>query len=100
MNSRRVFLKVVSAMISAASDMTFDSVGYAWMTANCFFSSAYTLSLRYAMQGTRLSDFAMAMYNNVISIPFLVSILYLTGELQEVSQRCVSDQISALESMI
>jgi GDP-mannose transporter len=85
-------LMLVSALCGAATDLTFNAAGYAWQIVNCVFTAAYSLYLRGAMDrvsqytsdGGRLSEPSMVFYNNLLSLPFVLGVMSLTGELRGV----------------
>ena len=81
-------LMAVSALCGAATDLTFDLSGYLWQLVNCMFTAGYSLYLRGVMDKvvtltaskSRLDEFSMVFYNNVLSLPFLVALVLLSGE--------------------
>ena len=64
--------------------------GYAWQLVNCVFTAAYSLYLRGAMDRvvkltvnqTKLDEFSMVFYNNLLSLPLLGGLMWTFGELE------------------
>lgn len=89
-----VGLMIVSALCGAATDLAFDAKGYFWQILNCLFTAAYSLYMRGAMDrvaqhtsdGKRLGEFSMVFYNNLLSLPFIMVMMLVTGEAVEVWQ--------------
>jgi GDP-mannose transporter len=81
-------LMLLSALCGAFTDLTFNAWGYFWQMVNCAFTAAYSLYMRGAMDrvvavtsdGKKLGEFSMVFYNNVLSLPFLVILMVVTGE--------------------
>eukprot|EP00246_Nothoceros_aenigmaticus_P003307 TRINITY_DN14360_c0_g1_i2.p1 TRINITY_DN14360_c0_g1~~TRINITY_DN14360_c0_g1_i2.p1 ORF type:complete len:362 (-),score=44.79 TRINITY_DN14360_c0_g1_i2:320-1405(-) len=71
-----LFLMVISAVSGGVTDLAFDAKGYAWQVSNCFFTAAYSLTLRKVMDSARhatvsgsLDEFSMVLLNNLLSLP-------------------------------
>eukprot|EP00878_Enallax_costatus_P011873 GHUV01012397.1.p1 GENE.GHUV01012397.1~~GHUV01012397.1.p1 ORF type:complete len:352 (+),score=58.12 GHUV01012397.1:297-1352(+) len=83
-----LFLMLASAICSAATDLAFDAVAYTWQMVNNFFTAAYSLYLRHVI--TRMAivthkqggtdELGMVVYNNLLSIPMIFALTFLTGE--------------------
>jgi GDP-mannose transporter len=84
-------LMLVSALCSAATDLSFSVRGYTWQMVNNLFTAGYSLWLRGVMN--RMSDmgrthkgagavdeFSMVVYNNLLSIPMIAVIAAVSGE--------------------
>ena len=79
-----------SAVCGAATDLAFSLTGYLWQLVNCFFTAAYSLYLRGVMERlvvmtvnkTRLDEFSMVFYNNLLSLPLLLILIWWAGEFQ------------------
>eukprot|EP00002_Diphylleia_rotans_P020352 TRINITY_DN3953_c0_g1_i2.p1 TRINITY_DN3953_c0_g1~~TRINITY_DN3953_c0_g1_i2.p1 ORF type:complete len:321 (-),score=54.90 TRINITY_DN3953_c0_g1_i2:562-1524(-) len=82
-------LMLLSATISGASDISFSLDGYFWMIINCIFTASYTLAVRFTMGSVRLSDFGLALHNNVLSLPVLILAVVFTGEADVLQERIV-----------
>jgi GDP-mannose transporter len=81
-------LMLLSAVIGAATDTSFNWGGYGWQVANCVFTSAYALYLRSAMDRVaehttdkqKMDEFSMVYYNNLLSIPPILALMAGFGE--------------------
>lgn len=81
-------LMCVSALCGAFTDLAFNLEGYAWQLVNCLFTASYSLYLRGVMDKvttmtvskTKLSEMSMVYYNNALSLPFLLGLIYWSGE--------------------
>ncbi|KAG2492125.1 hypothetical protein HYH03_009616 [Edaphochlamys debaryana] len=81
-------LMLCSAVTGASTDARFTWSGYSWQIANCFFTSAYALYLRSVMDKVaehttnkqRMDEFSMVYYNNLLSIPPIVAMIWYFGE--------------------
>ncbi|KAI3427644.1 TPT domain-containing protein [Psidium guajava] len=82
-----MFLMIISAVSGGITDLSFDSVGYAWQFLNCVLTASYSLTLRRVMdkakQLTRsgsLNEVSMVLLNNLLSLPFAIFLILLFGE--------------------
>ncbi|PNW74619.1 hypothetical protein CHLRE_12g490050v5 [Chlamydomonas reinhardtii] len=81
-------LMIASAVVGASTDSRFTWVGYSWQIANCLFTSAYALHLRsvmdrvtdYTTDGGKMDEFSMVYYNNLLSIPPILVLMWFFGE--------------------
>ena len=81
-------LMLLSALCGAATDLAFSLSGYLWQLVNCVFTAAYSLHLRGVMDRvvvltvgkSRLDEFSMVFYNNLLSLPFLLLLMLASGE--------------------
>ena len=81
-------LMMASAVCGAATDLAFNLYGYLWQLVNCVFTASYSLYLRGVMDRlvsltinkTRLDEFSMVYYNNLLSLPLLLFIIWQAGE--------------------
>lgn len=81
-------LMMASAVCGAATDLAFNLYGYVWQLVNCVFTASYSLYLRGVMDRlvtltinkTRLDEFSMVYYNNLLSLPLLLFIIWQAGE--------------------
>jgi GDP-mannose transporter len=87
-------LMAISATCGAATDLAFDLLGYIWQLVNCLFTAAYSLYLRGVMDRvvahtankTKLDEFSMVFYNNLLSLPLIFVLIVWSGELETVQQ--------------
>jgi len=49
-------LQIISAITGGITDLSFNSVGYAWQTLNCFLTASYSVSIMFC-------DFKLDCYN-------------------------------------
>lgn len=83
-------LMLASAGAGAKTDKKFTYYGYAWQIANCLFTSAYALTLRNVMDKVsqhtttkqKMDEFSMVYYNNLLSLPFIMALMWYFGEWQ------------------
>jgi len=86
---------VISSVVAAWSDVTHSApsspgglhsvtsvvanlnVGYFWMLSNCLTSAAYVLAMRKRIKVTGFSDWDSMFYNNLLSIPVLVTFSFI-----------------------
>ena len=64
------------------NDLEFNLVGYIWMFFNCFATGSYSLYVKKAKKDLALSEYGMALYNNVIMTVLLLPMALFSGELQ------------------
>ncbi|GAB4820036.1 hypothetical protein N2152v2_007082 [Parachlorella kessleri] len=82
-------LMVLSAVCGGATDLTFNLWGYIWQVVNCGFAAGYSLYLRGVMDrvaavtsnGKKLDELSMVYYNNLLSVPLILGMLVVRGEL-------------------
>ena len=91
------------AVLAARHDVEFDASGYFWMGANCCSTASYVLYMNSKSKTVNLTsmfiqsylsldsyqvccfaEWGMVFYNNVISLPILLPVAILTGELPAV----------------
>lgn len=53
------------------------NAGYLWMMLNCFTAAAYLIGMRYRIKTIRLTDSETMFYNNLLTIPVLLSSTFL-----------------------
>ena len=83
-----ILLLFASVVCGGSTDVAFSLVGYTWQFLNCCFTAAYSLTLRGVMDKVKklvknprgLDEFSMVLYNNVLSIPFVVVLMVTDGE--------------------
>ncbi|BAT79245.1 hypothetical protein VIGAN_02209400 [Vigna angularis var. angularis] len=71
-----LFLMIISAITGGITDLSFNAIGYAWQTLNCFLTASYSLTLRRVMDTAKqvtksgnLNEFSMVLLNNTLSLP-------------------------------
>jgi GDP-mannose transporter len=81
-------LMLLSAVVGAYTDISFNWNGYIWQVANCGFTSAYALYLRAVMDKVaehttdrqKMDEFSMVYYNNLLSVPPILCLMFFFGE--------------------
>ena len=85
--SQRVLVAVgimlLGAGIAAWKDLTFDLYSYGLVVLTNILTALYTTSLGDVKKQSRLSTFAILYYNTVLTMPVLLTVCVLTGEMQE-----------------
>mmetsp|Transcript_7510 Transcript_7510/g.16436 ORF Transcript_7510/g.16436 Transcript_7510/m.16436 type:complete len:221 (+) Transcript_7510:252-914(+) len=71
---------ILSALLSGINDLEFSMQGYLWMLANCLFTAAYALYMRYLSVHIKLPKMGMVYYNNLLSVLILFPICLFTGD--------------------
>ena len=74
-------IMAVGAIFAAINDVEFNLVGYIWMGINCCLTAAYVLYMRYASDYITMTRFGMVFYNNLLSVVFLVPLMFVFNEL-------------------
>ncbi|KAK9820437.1 hypothetical protein WJX72_010350 [[Myrmecia] bisecta] len=83
-----LLLMGISAVCGAFTDLAFNLEGYIWQLINCLFTAAYSLYLRGVMDKvvpltvnkTKLDEFSMVFYNNLLSLPLIFGLIIIYGE--------------------
>jgi len=79
-----VCFMVFGAMIAGLGDLTFSLEGYVLVFINCIFTALYLVYIPKTTAETKLNEFGLMFYNNLLSIPF-VFILVIVIESQAVA---------------
>lgn len=79
-----LMLMLAGAVMAGFADIAFSAVGYTWMALNCLATASYVLYLKRAVTTVSLSKFGMVYYNNLLSVPLLLGLALLNGELGSV----------------
>lgn len=82
-------LITLSSMAGGLTDLEFNAAGYAWQLLNCAVTAAYSLYIKKAMGDAAecnedkepLTENSMVLLNNALSLPMLVIMMAMTGEL-------------------
>ncbi|RDX87289.1 GDP-mannose transporter GONST1 [Mucuna pruriens] len=82
-----LFLMIISAITGGITDLSFNAVGYAWQTLNCFLTASYSLTLRRVMDTAKqltksgnLNEFSMVLLNNTLSLPLGLFLIIVFNE--------------------
>ncbi|KAJ2615794.1 GDP-mannose transporter into the lumen of the Golgi [Coemansia sp. RSA 1365] len=65
-------LMVMSSLVGAWNDLTFNGWGYFWMTANCFTSATFVIHMRKVIKQVNFQDFDTVYFNNLLTLPLYV----------------------------
>jgi drug/metabolite transporter (DMT)-like permease len=76
---------LAGALIAGSGDLSFDLLSYSYVIANNLFTSAYLVAIKKLDKGPKLDAFAKVYYNSLLSIPFLLVIAFLNGEMERLS---------------
>lgn len=72
-------LIILSSVVGAINDISFNLRGYIWMLINCAVSATYILYMRLSIRRVDFADFDSVYYNNMLAIP-VMAILSITTE--------------------
>ncbi|BBH04670.1 golgi nucleotide sugar transporter 2 [Prunus dulcis] len=82
-----MFLMIISAISSGITDISFDTLGYAWQISNCILTASYSLTLRRVMDEAKkytrsgsLNEVSMVLLNNLLSLPFAAFLIIMFDE--------------------
>lgn len=73
-----VILMIFGAIIAAWGDLTFDIFGYTLTIINCFFTAWYLVLIATTQKATELDSFGLMYYNNLLSLPGVIIIVYFS----------------------
>ncbi|XP_027368639.1 GDP-mannose transporter GONST1 isoform X1 [Abrus precatorius] len=83
-----LFLMIISAITGGLTDLSFNAIGYAWQTLNCFLTASYSLTLRRVMDTAKqvtksgnLNEFSMVLLNNTLSLPLGIFLIIVFNEM-------------------
>ncbi|KAJ1920812.1 GDP-mannose transporter into the lumen of the Golgi [Mycoemilia scoparia] len=62
-------LMVLSSLVGAWSDITFNMAGYIWMSLNCFASAVFVIHMRRTIKRVNFSDIETVYFNNLLTLP-------------------------------
>ncbi|MEW5311225.1 MAG: hypothetical protein WDW38_002958 [Sanguina aurantia] len=78
-----VMMVVAGCLVAGVGDLSFDMVGYACAFASCAMQAAYLLLVEF--QGSATDTSELLYYNSITSLPLLIPIAYMAGELPVLS---------------
>ncbi|EDQ88935.1 uncharacterized protein MONBRDRAFT_25661 [Monosiga brevicollis MX1] len=76
-------MMTVGSVLVSLYDLEFNLAGYVWMSFNCLSQAAYVLYMRRAKQTTKLSEWGMSFYNNLLCAGLMVLSAVGSGEIFE-----------------
>ncbi|KAJ1943494.1 GDP-mannose transporter into the lumen of the Golgi [Linderina macrospora] len=62
-------LMVLSSIVGAWNDMTFNGHGYFWMSFNCLASATFVIHMRKVIKQVNFKDFDTVYFNNLLTLP-------------------------------
>ncbi|KAB2607075.1 GDP-mannose transporter GONST2-like [Pyrus ussuriensis x Pyrus communis] len=82
-----MFMMIISSISSGITDISFGTVGYAWLLSNCVQTASYSLTLQRVMDEEKkytrsesLNEVSMVVLNNLVSLPFAAFLIILFDE--------------------
>ncbi|KAJ2831997.1 GDP-mannose transporter into the lumen of the Golgi [Coemansia furcata] len=90
-------LMVLSSIVGAWNDITFNGWGYFWMSFNCFASAIFVIHMRKVIKQVNFKDFDTVYFNNLLTLPLYV---VLTFAISYCSPWCLRTTSSTTYSMI
>eukprot|EP00286_Rhodomonas_abbreviata_P029262 CAMPEP_0181299760 /NCGR_PEP_ID=MMETSP1101-20121128/6523_1 /TAXON_ID=46948 /ORGANISM="Rhodomonas abbreviata, Strain Caron Lab Isolate" /LENGTH=255 /DNA_ID=CAMNT_0023404941 /DNA_START=314 /DNA_END=1077 /DNA_ORIENTATION=- len=79
-----VVVMCIGAAIAGVTDITYSLPGYCWVITCAISTAVYLLFIEKLGKESGLSDLALLFYNNMLSMPFMLVALLLSGELYTV----------------
>eukprot|EP00891_Asterochloris_glomerata_P006620 jgi/Astpho2/6620/fgenesh1_pg.00101_%23_26_t len=80
-----ICIMLTGAVIAGATDLTYNLPGYIWVSICAVSTAVYLLLIRLLKEKTGLNDTSMLLYNNLLSLPVMLSYMVMaTDELLEV----------------
>ncbi|CAM9926190.1 unnamed protein product [Pylaiella littoralis] len=68
------------ATLASLNDIEFSAWGYFWMSANCFATASYVLTMKFATRTMKLPKFGMVFYNNLLGFLIMLPVAVCFGE--------------------
>ncbi|EKX49335.1 hypothetical protein GUITHDRAFT_136021 [Guillardia theta CCMP2712] len=81
-----VFVMSAGAAIAGLTDLTFSLPGYFWVLTCAISTALYLLFISKLGKESGLNDFGLLFYNNLLALPFMLISLFLSGELNHVTE--------------
>ncbi|KAG9158217.1 hypothetical protein Leryth_000356 [Lithospermum erythrorhizon] len=82
-----MFVMIISAISGGITDLSYNSLGYAWQAVNCILTASYSLTLRRVMDKAKqftksgsLNEISMVLLNNLLSLPFAICLIIIFDE--------------------
>ena len=73
-----VVLMVGGALIAGAGDLSWSFMGYLLIGLNCVVTAGYLVYIKRTSQDTRLDSLTLMLYNNLLSIPVVLVVVFMT----------------------
>ena len=81
-----VAIVVLGCVIAGAGDLSFDAAGYAFAFLSCSFQATYLIVVEQTGSERGIGSAELLLYNSVLSLPFLLVVMVLTGEIYDVRE--------------
>lgn len=89
-----VWLILIASLMGGITDLSFSWYGYCWQALNCAVTAMYSLYLKMVMERVSaitgkpkgLEQSTMVLYNNLLALPWVLSVMYVLGETETVWQ--------------
>ncbi|QDZ24235.1 sugar phosphate transporter [Chloropicon primus] len=81
-----VVLVVAGCVVAGAGDLSFDAAGYTLSFMSSFFQAAYLLVVEHTGAEKGVGSAELLLYNSVLSLPFLLLLVVLTGEVYHIGE--------------
>ncbi|KAJ2744627.1 GDP-mannose transporter into the lumen of the Golgi [Coemansia sp. BCRC 34301] len=65
-------LMVLSSIVGAWNDLTFNGWGYFWMSFNCLASAVFVIHMRKVIKQVNFLDFDTVYFNNLLTLPLYI----------------------------
>lgn len=82
-------MMVLGSMLGGFNDLTFNAKGYFWMALNSASNAAYLLYMKSAIKSIGFDDFDSVFYNNVLSLPILLTLSLVFEDWPTFVRQCV-----------
>lgn len=74
-------LMFFGACLYGSNDISFDWCGYLYLLMNCLATTAYQIRVKVLVAELKMSPLTMSYYNNILSVPVLLILSALQGEI-------------------
>jgi solute carrier family 35 protein len=87
MTATSVFIMILGSFIGGWGDLQFDLLGYSYVLLNNLVTALYLTFIKRILNDTQLKSdtFGIMYYNSIISIPFLLLLAMINGELSTIA---------------
>jgi len=79
-----LFIMITGAIIAGFNDLEFHLYGYIWVVFNCLCGASYILTTKLVMDSHKMEKIDNINYNCTISLPFLLILVTVNGELARI----------------
>eukprot|EP00730_Choanoeca_flexa_P012503 TRINITY_DN4336_c0_g1_i1.p1 TRINITY_DN4336_c0_g1~~TRINITY_DN4336_c0_g1_i1.p1 ORF type:complete len:320 (+),score=61.25 TRINITY_DN4336_c0_g1_i1:140-1099(+) len=93
-------MMTLGSILVGFTDLEFNLRGYVWMCCNCLAQTGYVLYMRQAKTTTKLSEWGMSFYNNLLCIVLMALAAVFSGELEQVADYPLLTSTGFLVAMV